>query len=198
MFERRSETRRRVPYLIPPSGGREWVARPPAGSIGRIDVAPSISRQPYLRAPRPTGASAPSTERGVGSGSHATSSYRATVDFRSCARMARAPSSRGVLPRSRVRSTDGATGVATDAFLEPAPVTTTPERSNSDQCLGAWCPGEELNHRHRDFQSRALPTELPGRRPRIRDRDASCLASRTDLPLPRTRSRTSKRRTPVQ
>jgi hypothetical protein len=25
-----------------------------------------------------------------------------------------------------------------------------------------WCPGEELNHRHRDFQSRALPTELPG------------------------------------
>jgi hypothetical protein len=29
-----------------------------------------------------------------------------------------------------------------------------------------WCPGAELNHRHRDFQSRALPTELPGRRPR--------------------------------
>ncbi len=27
-----------------------------------------------------------------------------------------------------------------------------------------WCPGAELNHRHRDFQSRALPTELPGRR----------------------------------
>ena len=25
-----------------------------------------------------------------------------------------------------------------------------------------WCPGEESNHRHRDFQSRALPTELPG------------------------------------
>ena len=29
---------------------------------------------------------------------------------------------------------------------------------------GQWCPGAELNHRHRDFQSRALPTELPGRR----------------------------------
>ena len=28
----------------------------------------------------------------------------------------------------------------------------------------AWCPGTELNRRHRDFQSRALPTELPGRR----------------------------------
>ncbi len=27
----------------------------------------------------------------------------------------------------------------------------------------AWCPGAELNHRHADFQSAALPTELPGR-----------------------------------
>ena len=25
-----------------------------------------------------------------------------------------------------------------------------------------WCPGAELNHRHTDFQSAALPTELPG------------------------------------
>ena len=29
--------------------------------------------------------------------------------------------------------------------------------------LGEWCPGAELNHRHCDFQSHALPTELPGR-----------------------------------
>ena len=29
---------------------------------------------------------------------------------------------------------------------------------------GEWCPGAGSNHRHRDFQSRALPTELPGRR----------------------------------
>src|SRR5258708_25678419 len=25
-----------------------------------------------------------------------------------------------------------------------------------------WCPGAESNHRHCDFQSHALPTELPG------------------------------------
>src|SRR5258708_37693504 len=29
---------------------------------------------------------------------------------------------------------------------------------------GKWCPGAESNHRHCDFQSHALPTELPGRR----------------------------------
>ncbi len=28
--------------------------------------------------------------------------------------------------------------------------------------LEKWCPGAELNHRHCDFQSHALPTELPG------------------------------------
>ena len=37
-------------------------------------------------------------------------------------------------------------------------------------CLNAsrerrkWCPGAESNHRHCDFQSHALPTELPGLR----------------------------------
>src|SRR5713101_6225880 len=39
------------------------------------------------------------------------------------------------------------------------------ERGRTDR----WCPGAELNHRHRDFQSRALPTELPGRRARGRN-----------------------------
>ena len=27
-----------------------------------------------------------------------------------------------------------------------------------------WCPGTELNRRHEDFQSSALPTELPGQK----------------------------------
>ena len=27
----------------------------------------------------------------------------------------------------------------------------------------SWCPGAESNRRHEDFQSSALPTELPGR-----------------------------------
>ena len=27
---------------------------------------------------------------------------------------------------------------------------------------GEWCPGADSNHRHADFQSAALPTELPG------------------------------------
>ena len=30
--------------------------------------------------------------------------------------------------------------------------------------LRLWCPGAESNHRHEDFQSTALPTELPGRK----------------------------------
>ena len=28
--------------------------------------------------------------------------------------------------------------------------------------ISKWCPGAESNHRHCDFQSHALPTELPG------------------------------------
>ncbi len=35
-----------------------------------------------------------------------------------------------------------------------------------------WWPGTESNRRHEDFQSSALPTELPGHD------DASCVASR--------------------
>ena len=30
-----------------------------------------------------------------------------------------------------------------------------------DYCRGKWCRGPELNWRHKDFQSSALPTELP-------------------------------------
>src|SRR5215467_8844598 len=62
--------------------------------------------------------------------------------------------------------------------------------------LGRWCPGAELNHRHTDFQSVALPTELPGHaidntlnsssvKIRLRGRFSSIAAI---LPAPRGRS----------
>jgi hypothetical protein len=35
-------------------------------------------------------------------------------------------------------------------------------RREDDSGWEKWCPGTESNRRHRDFQSRALPTELPG------------------------------------
>ena len=41
-------------------------------------------------------------------------------------------------------------------------------------CKGEWCPEADLNHRHADFQSAALPTELSGHREQfIGDRIAS-------------------------
>ena len=39
---------------------------------------------------------------------------------------------------------------------EPAPGTKAVPK------LGKWCPEADLNHRHADFQSAALPTELSG------------------------------------
>ena len=33
--------------------------------------------------------------------------------------------------------------------------------------LKNWCRGAESNHRHEDFQSSALPTELPRQKPKI-------------------------------
>jgi hypothetical protein len=39
-----------------------------------------------------------------------------------------------------------------------------------------WCPGTDLNRRHTDFQSVALPTELPGRAPGYRVSGRACPA----------------------
>ena len=34
----------------------------------------------------------------------------------------------------------------------------------TESTASRWCPGADSNHRHADFQSAALPTELPGLR----------------------------------
>ena len=57
-----------------------------------------------------------------------------------------------------------------------------PGRALSSEALalrrGSSCPGSELNQRHADFQSAALPTELPGRVSGRRDyTDGSYLAT---------------------
>src|SRR5437588_5669460 len=46
-------------------------------------------------------------------------------------------------------------------------------RRSSVALWEGWCPGAELNHRHTDFQSVALPTELPGRLPAAPYRDVA-------------------------
>src|SRR5213075_63104 len=52
-----------------------------------------------------------------------------------------------------------------------------------------WCPGTELNRRHEDFQSSALPTELPGHRQAGTAARKDNTASAAAFPY-RTRSRT--------
>ena len=53
-------------------------------------------------------------------------------------------------------------------FVEPQPAALIRPSAHTkkprplDEALFVWCPGTESNRRHGDFQSPALPTELPG------------------------------------
>ncbi len=53
----------------------------------------------------------------------------------------------------------GVTAFAAEAGLQAV---AHPKEAASWKVSEGWWPGAELNCRHRDFQSRALPTELPG------------------------------------
>src|SRR3954467_6156453 len=57
-----------------------------------------------------------------------------------------------------------------------------------------WCPGAELNHRHTDFQSVALPTELPGRLTAAPYRDVAAGCPAHPLQGPRRGWRSAIRR----
>src|SRR6185369_12982208 len=50
-----------------------------------------------------------------------------------------------------------------DTLGDPGEALPPPSAVNALKARGKWCPGAESNHRHCDFQSHALPTELPGR-----------------------------------
>ncbi len=43
------------------------------------------------------------------------------------------------------------------------------------QVLKCWWPGAGSNHRHTDFQSAALPTELPGHAKREYSKELFCV-----------------------
>ena len=81
----------------------------------------------------------------------------------------------GTSRRSATSLTAGPTTVAPRPRLVPRHAD-----RHSRPGIAKWCPGAELNCRHTDFQSVALPTELPGRRERglIEDVSGACPAQR--------------------
>src|SRR5690606_22093834 len=55
-------------------------------------------------------------------------------------------------------------------FPKPPPIlgrTVKKKPTETGWSFKTWWPGAESNHRHADFQSAALPTELPGRRKNV-------------------------------
>src|SRR5579875_3177516 len=66
-----------------------------------------------------------------------------------------------------------------DLSIRPYRRRTCPHRRGKRENEKEWCPGAESNHRHADFQSAALPTELPG--PRSRATPSRATPSRATL-----------------
>ena len=64
-------------------------------------------------------------------------------------------------PRSRTGT--GAKTEFVDAFTQKLRSRWLAPDVTGAKSLKSWCPGADSNHRHADFQSAALPTELPGR-----------------------------------
>src|SRR3954466_11002966 len=54
----------------------------------------------------------------------------------------------------------------------------------NDRSEASWCPGAGSNHRHCDFQSHALPTELPGHTRRRKGRPERAVYSGAGGPCP--------------
>src|ERR1700712_75080 len=78
--------------------------------------------------------------------------------------------------------TSGATDVVQGSIRHP------PSIVSLTLDLNKWCPGAESNHRHCNFQSHALPTELPGRARAYRGDSGPCPAPPSNAKIPRATS----------
>ena len=68
------------------------------------------------------------------------------------------------IPRARRRISAVAPGAPLGGVQQhDAPNRAASSNTRREGASERWCPGAESNHRHCDFQSHALPTELPGR-----------------------------------
>ncbi len=138
------------PVLLSPSepkATRDRLRRGVVAELGTVvGIGDQAVRQFEVRADNGTVTAIPGTGRPHG---------------RNAARSARRPCCAGSASRRcGPRNTPRPRSVVTSARLTPR-CPSSSENAQTRQERG-WCPGAESNHRHCDFQSHALPTELPG------------------------------------